>query len=132
MTRKIALLVFAVLAHGYGDRDVFILSPQSSLAPLNSSATFTCRVHSDLVRQLLWEVDGGQTSSAVHAATLREKGMTWNCTEDSERGWLTLELTAAATVNNNHTEIQCVAFTTAPPSPVKTPLVTLTVYGRCA
>ena len=78
----------------------------------------------------MWDVDGGQTSSKVYAAALRERGVEFNSSLDSQNGWITLELTAAATVTNNGTRIQCVALSTGSILPVMTPLVTLTVYGR--
>ena len=112
-----------------GPSSVFILSPRPSLAPLNSITIFTCRAASHLVQELLWEVDGGQTSSSAYAAVLRERGIHWSSTEDPERGWTTLQLRAHATASNNGTEIQCVAFPTSSSKVRKTALTTLTVYG---
>ena len=106
---------------------VFLASPHPSLTPLNSTATFTCSARSDLVEELLWEVDGGQTSSPGYAQLLRDKGLQWNLTDDSL--WKVLELTVFASMSNNETKIMCVAFTTSG-NIIKTTAVLLTVYGR--
>ena len=117
------------VSHQAPDPSSVFISPQPSLAPLNSITIFICRAASHLVQELLWEVDGGQTSSSAYAAVLRERGIHWSSTEDPERGWTTLQLRAHATATNNGTEIQCVAFPTSSSKLMKTALATLTVYG---
>ena len=109
------------------DMRVFAASPQASLTPLNSTAVFACSATSDLVEELLWEVDGGQTSFPVYAQVLRDRGLEWSMTDD--RFLKILELTVLASIINNETEIKCVAFTTSGTF-IKTAAVHLTVYGK--
>ena len=109
--------------------DVFLIQPEPRLSPINSTSTFTCTAVSGQVQNLLWEVDGGQTTSELYTEVLRKRGIQWNSTRDSDRGWVTQLLTATASIINNGTMISCVAFTTNHRF-LKTPPVTLTVYGR--
>lgn len=109
--------------------DVFIVQPKPSLSPINSTSTFTCTATAGLVQSLFWEVDGGQTTSKSYTVALRMKGIQLNSTNDTEQGWITQSLTATTSVINNGTQISCVAVTFEY-THFKTPLVTLTVYGR--
>lgn len=119
----IVIIIFIVLL------DVFIIHPEANLSPINSTASFTCTAMAEHVQQLLWEVNGGQTSSDTYTDALREMGIQWNSTHDRQSGLITQLLTATASPTNNGTKIRCVAFTTENMF-LKTPLVTLTVYGR--
>lgn len=111
------------------DLNIFLMSPQPSLAPFGSIATFTCRVSEQLVEYSLWEVNGGHTTTPQYARVLIGRGISWNSTEDRERGWTSMELKAAATTINNGTTIQCVAYIPSTQIFTETPVVTLTVYG---
>ena len=105
---------------------VFIESPQPSVSPLNSTTTFTCTARAGQVQELLWEVDGGQTSYDSYSAALRERGVVWSY--EIQQDWILLQLNASATVGNNGTKIVCVAFT-SDSTIMKTAVATLYVYG---
>ena len=104
------------------------MDPQSNISPLGSSASFSCSVVAEAVEELLWEVNGGQTSSESYGKTLREKGMEWRYFENDQES--NLELTILASEENDETTVVCVAFTLNH-GILKTPQVTLSVYGKC-
>ena len=117
---------FCVIA---ADFSGFLESPQPSLSSLLASASFSCSVISSEVTELLWEVDGGQTSSKSYAIKLRERGLEWRHYQDNERS--SLELTVLASEENNGTGIVCVAFTVSD-GIQKTSPVYLYAYGTYA
>ena len=79
------------------------------------------------MRELLWEVDGGQTSSDSYAESLRGRGLNWTNSKDNQK-W-SLQLTVLASNENNGTRIVCVAFTVSD-GIIKTPATHLYAYGR--
>ena len=111
----------------FTDINVFLESPESTLSPLRSSASFSCSVLSAEARELLWEVDGGQTSSESYAEDLRQRGLQWSSSEENQKA--RLQLTVLTSEANNETRIVCVAFTVRF-GIVKTPPAFLYVYGR--
>ncbi|CAI8008067.1 hypothetical protein GBAR_LOCUS5592 [Geodia barretti] len=123
----VLLLLIAKFVQGDKNFAGFIESPQPSLSPLLSSASFSCSVNSTEVRELLWEVDGGQTSSDSYAESLRGRGLNWTNSKDNQK-W-SLQLTVLASKENNGTRIVCVAFTVSD-GIIKTPATHLYAYGH--
>ena len=104
------------------------MRPQCSLTPLLSYATFSCSAVVGRVKELLWDVNGLQTSSTTYAEVLKERGMQWSYYEDDNEA--NLQLTVLASEENNETSIVCVALTNKL-EVMKTPPVSLSVYGNC-
>ena len=77
--------------------------------------------------ELLWEVDGGQTSSDNYAESLRGRGLKWTNSKDNQI--CSLQLTVLASEENNGTRIVCVAFTVSD-GIIKTTAVHLYAYGK--
>ena len=123
-TKRVWLLK-QTLTHS-ADVNVFLESPEPSLSSLHSFISFSCSVVASEVTEVLWEVDGGQTSSKSYAEVLRERGLQWRYYKDGLE--TNLQLTVLASEENNDTQIVCVAFTVTS-GIIKTPPVNLYVYG---